>query len=126
MAPPPVKRLKPGVKNPSKVILLRNMVDPGKVDDALEGEIKAECGKFGGVTTVMIFEVKNFEKIGCPPQGAVRIFVEFTSLAGAMKAVADLDGRFFAKRRISAVFFPQKRFASFDLQPKPDEPALQL
>ena len=55
---PPVKRLKTGVKNPSPVILLRNMVGPGEVDDALEGEIQGECTKFGGVVKVMIFEVQ--------------------------------------------------------------------
>ena len=54
---------------------------------------------FGGTR-----QVKNYATSGCPKEGAVRIFVEFQSLAGAMKAVQDLDGRYFAKRRISAVY----------------------
>lgn len=33
------------MKNPSKVVLLRNMVGPGEVDELLEPETKEECGK---------------------------------------------------------------------------------
>jgi len=42
---------------PSKVVLLRNMVAPGEVDESLEDEIAEELSKFGQVVRVLIFEV---------------------------------------------------------------------
>ena len=35
---------------PSKVIVLRNVVPPGAVDESLDEEIGIECSKFGVVT----------------------------------------------------------------------------
>lgn len=46
------------MKNPSKVVLLRNMVGPGDVDNDLEPEVKDECNtKYGDVIKVLIHEV---------------------------------------------------------------------
>ncbi|XP_061570224.1 splicing factor 45 isoform X1 [Cololabis saira] len=45
------------LKNPTKVVLLRNMVGPGEVDEDLEGETKEECEKYGKVVKCVIFEV---------------------------------------------------------------------
>ncbi|KAK4880734.1 hypothetical protein RN001_008880 [Aquatica leii] len=83
------------MKTPSKVVLLRNMVGPGEVDDELEPEVKDECNtKYGEVATVTIHEVPNVE-----PEDAVRIFVEFRRIESAIKAVVDLNGRFFGGRQ---------------------------
>lgn len=54
---------------PSKVVLLRNMVAPGEVDEHLEDEIAEELGNFGGVQRVLIFEVTD---AGFDPKQAVR------------------------------------------------------
>jgi splicing factor 45 len=43
---------------PTRVLLLRNMVGPGEVDDDLEEEVAEECTKYGEVVRVMIFEVR--------------------------------------------------------------------
>lgn len=61
---------------PTKVVLLRNLVGPGEVDDDLEDEVASELQKYGTILRVLIFEVTedNF-----PPEEAVRIFVEFQS-----------------------------------------------
>lgn len=79
------------MKAPSKIIMLRNMVGPGEVDDELEPEVKEECKtKYGDVITVHIVEMPNVT-----PEETVRIFVEFTKIESAIKALLDLNGRFF-------------------------------
>ena len=42
---------------PSKILLLRNMVGPGEVDEGLEDEVAEEVAKFGDVLRVLIFQV---------------------------------------------------------------------
>ncbi|XP_055637856.1 splicing factor 45 [Toxorhynchites rutilus septentrionalis] len=99
------------MKSPSKVVLLRNMVGPGDVDDDLEPEVKDECNtKYGEVVTVVIHEVPNVV-----PEEAVRIFVEFKRMESAIKAVVDLNGRFFGGRQVRAGFYSQERFDCMDL-----------
>lgn len=90
------------MKAPSKVIMLRNMVGPGEVDDELEPEVKEECNrKYGEVVTVHIVEMPNVT-----PEETVRIFVEFTRIESAIKALVDLNGRFFGGELAS---FPVER-----------------
>ena len=87
------------MKAPSKVIMLRNMVGPGEVDDELEPEVKEECKtKYGEVITVHIIEMPNVT-----PEETVRIFVEFTKIESAIKALVDLNGRFFGGNLLSFI-----------------------
>ncbi len=74
----------------TKVLLLRNMVGPGQVDDALEDEVGEECSKYGNVNSVFIFEATA---PGFPPEEAVRIFVEFDSTDAATKVWCLFVGR---------------------------------
>ncbi|CAG2108144.1 unnamed protein product [Medioppia subpectinata] len=57
----PVESITEIMKTPSKVVLLRNMVAKGEVDELLEEETKEECGKYGDVMRVVIFEVPEAE-----------------------------------------------------------------
>lgn len=99
------------MKNPSKVVLCQNMVGPGEVDDDLEPEIKEECHtKYGDVQSVVIFEIPNVAA-----EDAVRIFVEFKRVESAIKAVVDLNGRFFGGREVRASFYDVERFKSYNL-----------
>uniref|UniRef100_U5EYX1 Splicing factor 45 n=1 Tax=Corethrella appendiculata TaxID=1370023 RepID=U5EYX1_9DIPT len=99
------------MKSPSKVVLLRNMVGPGDVDDELEPEVKDECNtKYGEVISVIIHELQNVV-----PEEAVRIFVEFRRIESAIKAVVDLNGRFFGGRQVKAGFFDQEKFLNLQL-----------
>ncbi|XP_065223433.1 splicing factor 45 isoform X2 [Planococcus citri] len=99
------------MKTPSKVVLLKNMVGPGEVDQELEPEVKDECNtKYGDVVKVLIHELPNGEQ-----EEAVRIFVEFKRIESAIKAVVDLNGRFFGGRQVKAGFYNQEKFASFQL-----------
>lgn len=99
------------MKTPSKVILLRNMVGPGEVDDDLEPEVKDECNsKYGEVGSVIIHELP--EQV---PEEAVRIFVEFRRIESAIKAVVDLNGRFFGGRMVRASFYDTEKFDNLQL-----------
>lgn len=99
------------MKTPSKVVLLRNMVGPGDVDEELEPEVKDECNtKYGEVVKVLIFEMPNV-----PSDEAVRIFVEFKRIESAIKAVVDLNGRFFGGRQVKAGFYDVEKFNSLQL-----------
>lgn len=97
------------MKAPSKVIMLRNMVGPGEVDDELEPEVKEECNrKYGEVVTVHIVEMPNVS-----PEETVRIFVEFTRIESAIKGLVDLNGRFFGGRQVRCVFYSTEKYENF-------------
>jgi len=99
------------MKTPSKVVLLRNMVGPGEVDEELEPEVKDECNtKYGDVIKVIIYEIPNTH-----PEEAVRIFVEFKRIESAIKAVVDLNGRFFGGRQVKAGFYSWEKLESLQL-----------
>lgn len=99
------------MKNPSKVVCLTNMVGPGEVDDDLEPEVREEChNKYGEVTKCLIFEIP-----GNPDNEAVRIFVEFKRMESAIKAMIDLNGRFFGGRLVQGKFYPLDKFNSYEL-----------
>ena len=103
------------VKQPTRVVLLTNMVSPGEVDEDLEPETKEECcSKYGEVVKCVIFECPPGS---VPPNEAVRIFLEFKRIESAIKAVVDLNGRFFGGRSVKAVFFDVDRFKRLDLKP---------
>ncbi|XP_066155973.1 splicing factor 45 [Euwallacea fornicatus] len=105
---PPITEI---MKNPSKVVLLKNMVGPGEVDDDLEPEVKDECNtKYGPVASCIIHEVPNVI-----PEETVRIFVEFQRIESAIKAVVDLNGRFFGGRLVKATFYDTEKFDNLQL-----------
>uniref|UniRef100_A0A5B6YG90 DNA-damage-repair/toleration protein DRT111 n=1 Tax=Davidia involucrata TaxID=16924 RepID=A0A5B6YG90_DAVIN len=103
---------------PTRVLLLRNMVGPGEVDDELEEEVGIECAKYGTVTRVLIFEITepNF-----PSDEAVRIFVQFERAEETTRALIDLEGRFFGGRVVHASFYDEERFNKNELAPMPGE-----
>uniref|UniRef100_A0A8C7MUN6 Splicing factor 45 n=1 Tax=Oncorhynchus kisutch TaxID=8019 RepID=A0A8C7MUN6_ONCKI len=98
------------LKCPTKVVLLRNMVGRGEVDEDLEGETKEECEKYGKVIKCVIFEIAQVTD-----DEAVRIFLEFERVESAIKAVVDLNGRFFGGRVVKACFYNQDKFRVLDL-----------
>ena len=46
-------------KEPSVVVVLRNMVTPEEVDDDLQDEVQEECSKYGTVERVIIYQVPH-------------------------------------------------------------------
>ena len=62
------------------MILVRNRVGAGELDEDLEVETKEECEKYGKVGKCVIFEIP-----GAPDDEAVRIFLEFERVESAIK-----------------------------------------
>ena len=64
----------------SRVVVLRNMVGIEDLDDDLEGEVTEECGKFGLVNRVVIYQERQGEEEDA--EVIVKIFVEFSDPSG--------------------------------------------
>ena len=103
------------LKNPSKVLLLQNMVGRGQVDPELSEEVAEECKRYGEIVKTVIYEIPE----GVPDQESVRIYIEFTRNESAIKAFVDLNGRYFGGRIVKGSFFDEERFAESDLGPIP-------
>jgi len=109
---------KPLKGKPTTVLLLRNVVLRGEVEETLEDEIEDECEKFGSVVQVLIFEVTEQS---FAPDEAVRVFVEFVDEEAAARAGAALNGRFFGKRVVKASFYELHKLDAGDLGPQKGE-----
>ncbi len=109
-----VQSVMPLLKNPTKVVLLQNMVGPGEVDDDLQPEVVEECSKYGDVRQCLIYEIPH----GAPDDEAVRIFVQFAKVDSAIKAIIDLNGRYFGGRTVTGSFYSEDKFEKFDLAPE--------
>ncbi|MPC09330.1 Poly(U)-binding-splicing factor PUF60 [Portunus trituberculatus] len=67
-------------KSESNVVILRNMVGAEEVDELLQEEITEECGRFGSVRHVIIYQEKQSDEEDA--EVLVKIFVEFGSPSG--------------------------------------------
>ncbi|KAM3849972.1 poly(U)-binding-splicing factor PUF60-like [Diretmus argenteus] len=100
-------------KQESTVMVLRNMVGPDDIDDDLEGEVTEECGKFGRVKRVVIYQERQGEEDNADV--IVKIFVEFSEAAEMNVAIEALNHRWFAGRKVTAHVYDQDRFQNSDL-----------
>lgn len=101
------------------------MVGQGEVDADLEPEVREECSKFGEVNNCLIYEVNeglinskrmpNCKPMNVPDDQAVRIFVEFNRVESAIKALVDLNGRYFGGKVVKGVFYDLDKFRRMDL-----------
>ena len=53
--------------------------------------------------------------------GVLLFLLQFERGESAMKALIDLDGRFFGGRTVNAMFFPEERLDKQDLAPRPGQ-----
>uniref|UniRef100_A0A8R1HUC0 Splicing factor 45 n=1 Tax=Caenorhabditis japonica TaxID=281687 RepID=A0A8R1HUC0_CAEJA len=93
------------VQHATKILQLWNLTDVGEVNTEdgkkeFEEEIKEEMEKCGQVVNVLVHVDESHEE----EARQVRIFVEFTNNAQAIKAFVMMNGRFFGGRSVSAGF----------------------
>uniref|UniRef100_A0A3B5M6U5 RRM domain-containing protein n=1 Tax=Xiphophorus couchianus TaxID=32473 RepID=A0A3B5M6U5_9TELE len=100
-------------KQESTVMVLRNMVGPKDIDDDLEGEVTEECGKFGQVRRVIIYQERQGEEDDADV--IVKIFVEFSEAAHRNRAIQALNNRWFGGRKVAAEVYDRDRFDASDL-----------
>jgi len=93
----------------SRIVLLRNMVSRGQVDDTLASETASECAAFGRVLQCNIQE--EIDQNRCSDEDAVRIFIQFDSTQAAAKAKSALDGRYFGGRSVRASSYSEAAFS---------------
>eukprot|EP00242_Pyramimonas_sp_CCMP2087_P011849 CAMPEP_0198201888 /NCGR_PEP_ID=MMETSP1445-20131203/4918_1 /TAXON_ID=36898 /ORGANISM="Pyramimonas sp., Strain CCMP2087" /LENGTH=89 /DNA_ID=CAMNT_0043872539 /DNA_START=76 /DNA_END=345 /DNA_ORIENTATION=- len=82
------------------------MVAAGQVDDELEAEISDECGRFGVVKQVLIYQ----EKQGATGGVEVKIFVAFVDPCAAAAAQKSMDQRWFGGRMVHASLYDELQF----------------
>ncbi|XP_054717868.1 poly(U)-binding-splicing factor PUF60-like isoform X1 [Uloborus diversus] len=97
----------------STVIVLRNMVGVEDLDDDLESEVTDECGRYGIVNRVIIYQERQSEDDDA--EIIVKIFVEFSAPFEACKARDALNGRFFGGRIVKAELYDQTLYEANDL-----------
>merc|ERR1719348_907214 len=96
----------------SKVLCLKNMVGSEEVDEQLQEEIEEECGKYGDVENVIIYQERQSEEENA--EVIVKIFVEFGHPTHAKKGRDSLNGRFFAGRTVVAQVYDQVLYEEQD------------
>ncbi|XP_041368858.1 poly(U)-binding-splicing factor PUF60-like isoform X2 [Gigantopelta aegis] len=97
----------------ARVMVLRNMVGKEDLDDDLEEEVTEECGLYGVVNRVIIYQEKQGEEDDA--EVIVKIFVEFASIEAIEKAISSLNGRYFGGRIVRAERYDQDMFEAQDL-----------
>uniref|UniRef100_F6TEH9 RRM domain-containing protein n=2 Tax=Ciona intestinalis TaxID=7719 RepID=F6TEH9_CIOIN len=100
-------------KEESQVMVMRNMVTVEDLDEDLEAEVTEECGKFGSVERVVIYQEKQGEEENA--EVIVKIFVEFSNLAECEKAVMALNNRWFGGNKVTATHYSYQRYSANDL-----------
>ncbi|KAL3222344.1 hypothetical protein MRX96_028443 [Rhipicephalus microplus] len=94
----------------SCVVVLRNMVGVEDLDDELESEVTDECGRFGTVKRVIIYQERQSED-----ENAEIIEVARCNLEKAASARDALNGRFFGGRLVKSELYDQTLYEANDL-----------
>ena len=96
---------------PSRKLCLKNLLGPEALADDAEfaectDDIKEECGRFGELLTCVF--PRPPEMHGYDEADVGSCFVTYTLMSSAVRAQADLDGRDFDSRKVSATFVPEE------------------
>lgn len=100
-------------KTDNRVMILRNMVGHEDLDEDLENEVTEECGKFGAVNKVIIYQERQGEEADADI--IVKIFVEFSQQAEMEKGCNALNMRYFGGRMVRAEQYDIEMYEASDL-----------
>jgi splicing factor U2AF 65 kDa subunit len=97
----------------TRVVELRNMLtldDLANEDEYQDifDDTKEECGQFGQLISVIVPRANE--------PGATRVFLEYSSIHDAAKAIASLQGRTFDGRKVEAAYFDETKFSQKEFQ----------
>ncbi|KAG0496910.1 hypothetical protein HPP92_001505 [Vanilla planifolia] len=98
---------------PTKVVCLSQVVTEGQLTNDEEYEdivedMREEGAKYGALVNVVI---PRPGPNGEPSPGVGKVFLEYADPAGSTKARQGLHGRKFDGNQVSAIFFPENKFA---------------
>lgn len=114
-APPSVPpAMEIGMRQPTKVLKLKNMVSADELQDDGEhadiiDDVRTECAQYGGpaaVTGVLIPRVKE----GYPVRTEGSVFVSFTDTSVARTAAMALSGRKFGNNVVAVEYYDETNF----------------
>ncbi len=99
----------------TRVLCLGEMVTAAELSDDKEykeivEDIESECKNYGSVLSIVVPRPTAGQNV----PGVGKVFVEYSDPAGAAKARADLEGRQFASRVVTASYFDETKFANKD------------
>lgn len=97
----------------SCVMVLKNMVSAEEVDEELESEVTDECGRYGVVRKVVIYQERQGHEEDA--EIIVKIFVAFSSPNEAEAGVKALDGRWFGGKTVKAELYDEAKFKANQL-----------
>ncbi|EME30564.1 U2 snRNP auxiliary factor large subunit, putative isoform 1 [Galdieria sulphuraria] len=105
----------PTVRYPTRILELRNMVEPEELVDDEEYEdiiedVREESSKYGEVTEVKIPRPSKTDEAN--PPGLGKVFVSFKTVSDAEKAFAALTGRRFGGKSVIANYYDEERYYS--------------
>lgn len=114
----PGQSFSPTVHYPTRILELRNMVEPEELVDDEEYEdivedIREESSKYGQVLEVRIPRPSKTEEAN--PPGLGKVFVSFKTVSDAEKAFAALTGRRFAGKSVIASYYDEERYYAGNL-----------
>eukprot|EP00897_Mesotaenium_endlicherianum_P010046 jgi/Mesen1/906/ME000116S00055 len=100
----------------TKVLCLAQVVTPSELvnDEDYEEiveDMREECGKYGALANLVI---PRPGAAGEAPPGVGKVFVEYSDEEGAKKARQALNGRKFGGNTVTALFYPEDKFARAD------------
>lgn len=93
----PAESKTPRRAQPTRVLVIKNVVAPGEADADLANEMRLECAKHAPVEACRVHELPDVDD-------AVRVFVTFRNKNDARKAFVKFEGRFYGGRRLACEF----------------------
>lgn len=110
--PPPMQQETRSSSDPTRVLVLLNMVSPDdlateEAHGELMEEVRGECSKFG---TILRLVIPRMSTNLMAPSSVRKIFIQYETIPQAMAAQDALSGRQFADSIVATEYYPEHDF----------------